>query len=623
MDSLLRALVDLRDRQIQKARIQFSNRLDALARDADTDPDGRQSIIISRYLDTFKSIENDLDNDIVLLCEGIPIVDHLIALKGISYTLAAKLVAMIDPARAPTISSLWRYAGFGVVDGHREKSVKGEKRHYNGRLKTACYLIGTSFLRCNSPYRSEYDKAREKYEGAHPDWTPLHQHYAAMGNMIKLFLCYSPDTQVLTDSGLKYVSEIRTGERIATLNPKSQMFEWQPVTETYAYQYDGDLVHFYSESFDFLVTPNHRMWTRPVSRYGGWQFREARHFADGTSPRQEIAALARECGREAAISQGVPETTARRWAEDQGRPHGTAPISWEFKTDSSGWIGTDIHDVTDNWLTFIGWWLAEGSKSYNPKWPGGYDVRITQKDRVVLEKLAKVAEALGYNPHIYDHSSTPQLSISSKDLYERLDLYGDRATNKQIPQQLKDLPTDRLRILFDAMMKGDGTRRADGHYHRYSTVSPWLACDVAEMALKLGYGTRIRRTPRDLPHHDLYSISIRTHRITPQICNPVRREPYAGDVYCVTVPNHILLAGRDGKLAWCGNSHLWLTWRTLEGLPTRPPYVQEYMGHTSISRPEDYGWPSGALAGALAGALPRTPSKELEITLQKGESEQS
>ena len=189
-DSLLRALVDLRDRQVQKARIQFGNRLSAIEREADDDSDSGQRVVLERYLERFADLEDGLDKDIAEQVKGHPMYEQLSALKGIGPILSTKLLSMIDIELAPTVSSLWRFAGFGVVDGQREKRTKGEKAHYNGRLKTTCYLAGTSFLRSNSPYRAEYDRAKERYQGAHPDWTKLHIHHAAMGNMIKLFLSH-------------------------------------------------------------------------------------------------------------------------------------------------------------------------------------------------------------------------------------------------------------------------------------------------------------------------------------------------------------------------------------------------------------------------------------------------
>jgi hypothetical protein len=42
--------------------------------------------------------------------------------------------------------------------------------------------------------------------------------------------------------------------------------------------------------------------------------------------------------------------------------------------------------------------------------------------------------------------------------------------------------------------------------------------------------------------------------------------------------------------------HLWLVWRTLEGLDVTKPYVEEKLGHRHIHRPEDFGWPDDYLA---------------------------
>jgi hypothetical protein len=188
-NEILRALVDLRDRQIQKGRIQFGNRVSALLR-GDDNGGGQQFGVVERWLERFAKLEAELDKDIANEVKHYAIYDHVTALKGVGPMYAAKLVAMIDIERAPHVSSLWRYAGYGVVDGKRERPVKGEKLHYNKRLKTTCYLIGGSFLKASSPYRDIYDEARAYYLANREDWTKGHQHNAAMRKMIKRFLSH-------------------------------------------------------------------------------------------------------------------------------------------------------------------------------------------------------------------------------------------------------------------------------------------------------------------------------------------------------------------------------------------------------------------------------------------------
>jgi hypothetical protein len=185
-ETTLRALVDLRDRTIQKNRIAFSNRISAIERGTDTS----DSDVIEKWLSRFQGLEDELDKDISKMVKGNELIERMTEIKGVGDILAAKVISMIDIREASTVSSLWRYSGYAVIGGAREKPTKGEKLHYNSRLKTTCYLIGQSFLRCNSPYRSVYDAAREYYEANRPDWTKGHQHNAALRKMIKVWLSH-------------------------------------------------------------------------------------------------------------------------------------------------------------------------------------------------------------------------------------------------------------------------------------------------------------------------------------------------------------------------------------------------------------------------------------------------
>ena len=212
--NLLRALVDLRDLQLQKARVQFGNRVNAAVQGADT-TSPRQDTLTARYFDLFQRIEDDITNDIAVLVRAYPIYDHVSALKGIGPTLSAKLIALIgDISTFDNTSKLWRFAGYGTVPDPAhvaefdpdapdadinaygpvpriaERPIKGEKLHYNRRLKVALYLVATSFMRSRSPYKALYDSARIKYDRTRPEWTLLHKHRAALRIMIKVFLTH-------------------------------------------------------------------------------------------------------------------------------------------------------------------------------------------------------------------------------------------------------------------------------------------------------------------------------------------------------------------------------------------------------------------------------------------------
>lgn len=225
MDPVLRALVDLRDRQIQKARIQFNNRLAAIDNATD-ESSGKQRKVVERWLDVFTALEKQLDIDITKAVEDIPIYEELSNIKGIGPMLAAKLIAMIDIEKANTVSALWRYCGYGVgeywvdekgeikapkngiqyidkqrvrvtpepkpewtLQEMRDRPVEKFLLSYNKRLKTTLYLIAGSFMKCGSPYREIYDRAKVHYQ-QNTDWTKGHIHRAATRKMIKIFLSH-------------------------------------------------------------------------------------------------------------------------------------------------------------------------------------------------------------------------------------------------------------------------------------------------------------------------------------------------------------------------------------------------------------------------------------------------
>lgn len=187
--SALRALIDLRDRTLQKNRIAFGLRIGAVERGSDTAGE-ETSQMYERWQERFREMETECDKEIKSMAKEYPIIERMTKLKGVGVTLAAKVAAMIDIERADTVSALWRYAGYAAIDGERERPKKGEPLHYNVRLKTSCYLIGESFLRSNSPYRRVYDDAKAYYQANRPEWTKGHIHAASMRKMIKVFLSH-------------------------------------------------------------------------------------------------------------------------------------------------------------------------------------------------------------------------------------------------------------------------------------------------------------------------------------------------------------------------------------------------------------------------------------------------
>ena len=121
----------------------------------------------------------------------------LSAVKGCGESIAAVVISEFDINKAPTVSNLWSFAG--LAPG-KDRKVKGQKCPYNQFLRSKlCGVLGSSFLKCSSPYREYYDNMKNRLESKNwgmPSKHPTHkdrpkaghQHKAATRYMIKMFL---------------------------------------------------------------------------------------------------------------------------------------------------------------------------------------------------------------------------------------------------------------------------------------------------------------------------------------------------------------------------------------------------------------------------------------------------
>lgn len=171
--------------KMQRHRIQMGNRIAAI----ESERSSGDLATAEYFAGRFSSIEGEIATVIATTVKEHPAWPWLDKVKGVGPGLAGALLAPVDIRRADTVSALWRYAGQGLTNGERDRPRKGEKLIYNAALKRTCYLVGTSFMRANSPYRKVYDEAKEFYL-AEREWTKGHCDMAARRKMVKIFLSH-------------------------------------------------------------------------------------------------------------------------------------------------------------------------------------------------------------------------------------------------------------------------------------------------------------------------------------------------------------------------------------------------------------------------------------------------
>lgn len=352
--------------------------------------------------------------------------------------------------------------------------------------------------------------------------------------------CYDEETEVFTEEGWKYFKDLTIKDKIATLNTDNNLLQYQEPTEIITKEYNGIMYSIESQSINLLVTPNHRMWTKQ-SFYGKYKVK----YAEDLFTHSKREWFQKSCDyvgvrRDYFILPSIELLSNNKYGE-KGKPDKYIPM--------------------EIWLKFLGLYLSEGycKKSSNNKYK--YTISIAQKKPEGRKYIEQVLKELGYKFHI----SPNDYRIQDKQLWTYLMQFGS-SNEKYIPKDIKNLSKEQLIILLEALMVGDGTqkrypkfnKKAQKTYHydinHYFTSSKQLMNDICEIGIKCGYGITITENKKE-NYNIIYKIHfLKAKHFSVKKENFNRIDNFNGNIYCVTVPNGIILVKRKGRTCWCGNS---------------------------------------------------------------------
>ena len=357
--------------------------------------------------------------------------------------------------------------------------------------------------------------------------------------------CYDEKTEVLTESGFKLFKDVLESDLIATLNPEGELV-YQNYTDRTEYKYTGNMKKYLSSKCDLLVTPNHNMYIKSNKKQERFDF----VTADNISNKRFVI-------KRDAVWKGED-------VNDFYLP--------EYERNLNTYTKVNIPALQidmELFLEFLGYYLSEGSLSVSNSRKGGrqYYVNISQIKEDNRTKIENLLKKLPFN--YWKGKKT--FTISNQQLYLYLSQFG-LSNDKFIPNDILNLPPSKLKILYDALMLGDGSIQKSNNSHKvtYYTTSKQLCDDIQELCLKLGYTSSIYEDDRiGTKNSSGYNYNLICYQVRIQnsfegrnvigtkehtIINNQEDVDYNGMVYCLTVPNHTLFIRRNGKTCWCGNS---------------------------------------------------------------------
>jgi len=333
--------------------------------------------------------------------------------------------------------------------------------------------------------------------------------------------CYSEDTRVLTNNGFKYYWELNSKDKIATIIEENNSIEYIEASsiETFDVK-DRKFHHYKNNCVDILVSDNHRMYYRTVKidKYR-------------MSPSNEINV------NTVKFLQG-----GLIWKGESLKEFKIPFVEYNNNKDRNR-EQQIIYNIND-FCEFMGYYLSEGSVLKKMVENKQYPIKISQTNEEGIKIMTSLMDKLGFR------RECDCWKINNKSLAIYLSNFGD-SNNKYIPEELKNLPIDKLKILFNALIVGDGYRTEEGTYVRYSSNSKRLAEDVMEIMLKIGYKTSISVNEfKNKNWNTNYVVSGNLTQLEPRVIIDKQRSDvnYTGVMWCPVVKNRPFITERNGKL---------------------------------------------------------------------------
>ena len=386
--------------------------------------------------------------------------------------------------------------------------------------------------------------------------------------------CYDDKTEVLTDRGWILFKDLDKTEKVFTLclnDGKGYIkSEYQIPTDYIERHYKGQLINIEKDSVSLNITPTHNILVMDGVQNEFAETVSWKKFGKDRVYEKEATEFKR--GKQLLRLQKAIDVVNRNKVFSLFQPK---PILVSNLVTRNNYIQIGDKKITKKiFAAFMGAYLSEGCsiKRYYKSGKGySYSINISQFKYVeqfkdILDKMPYKFTRVKSGFNCYDFK-----------LGEYLHQFG-YAREKYIPDFIKQSNKSVINAFLDAYCLGDGTftfkfksiRKDSCAYNenythkvmqgrKFYTASKRMADDLQELLVLIGsvavsgidkfYYNKTKKM--ELPMYGVQEKLInRKNYIFPKDVSYI---DYSGNVYCVTVPNGIIMIRRNGKSMWCGN----------------------------------------------------------------------
>jgi dTDP-D-glucose 4,6-dehydratase len=343
--------------------------------------------------------------------------------------------------------------------------------------------------------------------------------------------CHDTKTKAWTENGFKNVEELTLGENVWVLKDNKEL-ALEPILEIVNSPYSGDMIEFKSTKYDLFVTPNHRMLTR-YRNEDSFRIETAESIFNDKN-RHHIPLSGEWNGSEC---DSIDLTLYKEFIEEH------------FNSKKVNLSEIDVF----SFMSYLGWYLSEGFTRNDLSG----EVTISQKKYDISNMMDEISNQFG----IEYKSSEREDGVISHSFYSVIlskfmsKNFGTDSHNKRIPSWVKNMSKENLEVLFESLMKGDGSNT--NSYMRYYTAAYDLAVDVSEIGIKLGYSVSIKSretyNPSKTKKSTSFYVSFRKSTGGVDSHNK-NKKYYEGNIWCVRTLSGNFFVERNGIISCSGNT---------------------------------------------------------------------
>lgn len=334
-------------------------------------------------------------------------------------------------------------------------------------------------------------------------------------------LCYSEDTEVLTENGFKRFEFLGEQEKVAQVHPDLGLIDFVVPDALVTDYYSGPMHYWHRKALDQLVTPEHRCIVASE-----WKYRVR--------------------GRDAfsAIQ-----------AKDADREWYVIPKAGIYDPGSQDTIFVSGMKVKEElFCKLMGWYLSEGSFT---RYKGYPSITICQSEKSPhFGDLRDLVLPLGFKPHKLSQSDGGWQFTFNGRLCEYFSQFGN-SFQKFIPSEIFHASLKSRRAFLQTYMWGDGYFMPDSCQMGSSSRSKRLSDDLQRLWITAGYSCRVTEVIQSGKPQYVVHVHVRKG-MQPKSTGAVTKEnrevgDYSGRVYCANVPSGALMLRRNGTTFVSGN----------------------------------------------------------------------